>query len=105
MGLWFGAPIGWRSAFRLFQAANMLKMDSAGAPVFGGRRLVAAVPRAQAKSPRSRPCREQKRQQVGALQTLARPPSQHFHLLRVVSALRQTGTTLYRSEEHTSELQ
>jgi len=29
-------------------------------------------PRAQAKPPRIRPCREQKRQQAGALQTLAR---------------------------------
>jgi len=47
----------------------------AGAAAFGVRRLVAALrPRAQARPWRIRPCREQKRQQAGALQTLARDP-------------------------------
>ena len=45
-------------------------------------------PRAQANSLLIRPCREQKRQQVGALQTLLRPPNPHFHSFRVVSAMR-----------------
>ena len=36
------------------------------------------LPRAQANSLRIRPCREQKRQQVGALQTLLRPKTRTF---------------------------
>ena len=45
-------------------------------------------PRAQANSLRMRPSREQKRQQVGALQTLLRLPNPHLHSPRVVSAMR-----------------